>query len=165
MAITQLTIEGFRSLKRVEWSPAPLNVLIGPNGSGKSNLLRALRLLRSAAGGTLNDAVLSSGGMGALAWDSRAETRIAWSVTLDDNAAYALRLKRIGSSAESSFQMSSSMRAHPRFCGAAAERLCWTTTQIADLRLLHNPQFTSSVTSSRWASWLNVSATSVSTTT
>lgn len=99
MAITQLTIQGFRSLKRVEWSPARLNVLIGPNGSGKSNILRALRLLRSAADGTLNDAVLSSGGMGALVWDSR-ETRIGWSLTLDDSASYALTLTRIGNSAE-----------------------------------------------------------------
>jgi predicted ATPase len=54
-----LTIEGFRSLKHVEWSPARLNVLIGPNGSGKFNLLRALRLLRSAGSGTLRDAILS----------------------------------------------------------------------------------------------------------
>lgn len=99
MAITHLIIEGFRSLKRVEWSPGRLNVLIGPNGSGKSNLLRAFRLLRSAADGTLNDAVLSSGGMGALVWDSR-ESRIAWSVTLDDNATYALILKRLGNGAE-----------------------------------------------------------------
>ena len=100
MAITQLTIEGFRSLKRVEWSPARLNVLIGPNGSGKSNLLRALRLLRSAADGTLKDSVLSSGEMGALVWDSRAR-RIAWSVTLDGNhLLYDLALDRIGTGAE-----------------------------------------------------------------
>ncbi|MGZ5473273.1 MAG: AAA family ATPase, partial [Thermoanaerobaculia bacterium] len=82
MAITHLTIEGFRSLKHVEWSPAPLNVLIGPNGSGKSNLLRALRMLRSAALGNLDDAVFSSGGMGALVWDTRSR-RIRWQVALD----------------------------------------------------------------------------------
>lgn len=100
MAITQLTIEGFRSLKRVEWSPARLNVLIGPNGSGKSNLLRALRLLRSAADGTLKDAVLSAGGMGALVWDSR-ERRIAWHVEMNLTAVqYELTLHRIGVGAE-----------------------------------------------------------------
>ncbi|MGZ5432612.1 MAG: AAA family ATPase, partial [Thermoanaerobaculia bacterium] len=100
MAITQLTIEGFRSLKHVEWKPAPLNVLIGPNGSGKSNLLRALRLLRSAADGTLKNAVFSAGGMGALVWDSRAG-RIAWRIELNPDAAqYELTLHRLGQGAE-----------------------------------------------------------------
>lgn len=100
MAITHLTIEGFRSLKRVEWSPAPLNVLIGPNGSGKSNLLRGLRLLRSAARGTLHDDILASGGMGALVWDSRAQL-IMWNVTLANKPLhYRLALQRLGSGAE-----------------------------------------------------------------
>jgi predicted ATPase len=101
MAITQLTIEGFRSLKHVEWSPARLNVLIGPNGAGKSNLLRALRLLRSAASGTLRDAILSAGGMGALTWDSSAR-RISWSVALAPRNAmhYQLAIDRIGAGAE-----------------------------------------------------------------
>lgn len=99
MAITQLTIEGFRSLKRVEWKPAPLNVLIGPNGSGKSNLLRALQMLRSAADGTLYDVVLAVGGMGALVWDSRLKA-IAWSVTIEDSATYDITLNRLGAGAE-----------------------------------------------------------------
>ena len=42
MKILNLHVEGFRSLKAVDWSPGDLNVLIGPNGSGKSNLLRLL---------------------------------------------------------------------------------------------------------------------------
>lgn len=45
MKITELHIEGFRSLKNVTWRPGNLNVVIGPNGSGKSNLLRALDLI------------------------------------------------------------------------------------------------------------------------
>ncbi len=40
MKITQLDIEGFRSLRKVIWFPGDLNVIIGPNGTGKSNLLR-----------------------------------------------------------------------------------------------------------------------------
>ncbi|HEX6095294.1 MAG TPA: AAA family ATPase [Thermoanaerobaculia bacterium] len=99
MAITHLKIEGFRSLKSIEWSPARLNVLIGPNGSGKSNLLRALQLLQRAANGKLNDAVLSSGGMGSLAWDSRVRD-IFWRVSLEDRQIYELTLERIGTSAE-----------------------------------------------------------------
>jgi predicted ATPase len=100
MAITHLNIEGFRSLKLVKWWPAALNVLIGPNGSGKSNLLRALRLLRSAADGSLSDAVISSGGMGALVWDSSAR-RVAWFVAMGANDfQYELAIDRIGAGAE-----------------------------------------------------------------
>ena len=45
MKITRLCIEGFRSLRKVNWSPGDLNVIIGPNGTGKSNLLRFLELI------------------------------------------------------------------------------------------------------------------------
>lgn len=44
-ALTQLTIEGFRSIKRTELSLRPLNVLIGANGAGKSNLIDFFRML------------------------------------------------------------------------------------------------------------------------
>ena len=49
MKILNLHVEGFRSLKSVEWAPGDLNILIGPNGSGKSNLLRVLELLTESA--------------------------------------------------------------------------------------------------------------------
>ena len=45
MKILNLHVEGFRSLKSVDWAPGDLNVVIGPNGSGKSNLLRVLELV------------------------------------------------------------------------------------------------------------------------
>ena len=45
MKIERIKIEGYRSLKSVEWKPEPLNVLIGANASGKSNFLHALELL------------------------------------------------------------------------------------------------------------------------
>src|SRR4029077_6612863 len=72
--ITELHIEGFRSLKSVTWKPGHLNVMIGPNGGGKSNLLRALELLRIAANGGLRDAILRMGGMAPLVWDGQANT-------------------------------------------------------------------------------------------
>ena len=45
MKIRDLKIEGFRSLKSVEWKPGDVNMLIGPNAGGKSNLLQALEMI------------------------------------------------------------------------------------------------------------------------
>ena len=73
MKIQKLTIEGFRSLKKVEWSPGDLNVVIGQNASGKSNLIAALELLSASARGRLSDYVISHGGMTELVWDNKAE--------------------------------------------------------------------------------------------
>jgi predicted ATPase len=70
--ITQLEIEGFRSLKRVNWKPSDLNVVIGPNGTGKSNLLSFLELVAVAAQGGLGKYVQSLGGMEPLVWDGQA---------------------------------------------------------------------------------------------
>src|SRR5438552_11537415 len=74
MKITQLDIEGSRSLKNVTWKPGDLNVVIGPNGTGKSNLLRMLELIAVAAQGRLGRYVQASGGMDALVWDGRARS-------------------------------------------------------------------------------------------
>ncbi|WP_437915105.1 AAA family ATPase [Sorangium sp. So ce302] len=43
--LTNVRVEGFRSLKKVDLDFQPINVLIGPNGAGKSNLLSVLRLV------------------------------------------------------------------------------------------------------------------------
>jgi predicted ATPase len=100
--ITELHIEGFRSLKSVTWKPGPLNVLIGPNGGGKSNLLRALDLLRVAANGDLRDAILRMGGMVPLVWDGTAR-KIEFMLRVSDRAQgwqYELSLTRLGGSGD-----------------------------------------------------------------
>ncbi len=74
MKITQLDIEGFRSLRNVSWSPGDLNVIIGPNGTGKSNLLRFLELISISAQGKLGKYVQSLGGMDPLVWDGTADS-------------------------------------------------------------------------------------------
>ncbi len=72
MKITQLDIEGFRSLRNVSWFPGDLNVIIGPNGTGKSNLLRFLELISVSAQGKLGKYVQSLGGMDPIVWDGSA---------------------------------------------------------------------------------------------
>ena len=69
MAIRQLEINGYRSLKKAVWKPGPLNLVVGPNGSGKSNLLRLLGLISEAAHGHLAKSIADSGGMVPILWD------------------------------------------------------------------------------------------------
>lgn len=73
MWVTELHIQGYRTLKDVRWEPGALNIVIGPNASGKSNLLKFLRLISASARAGLNDQVLREGGMGAILWDGRGE--------------------------------------------------------------------------------------------
>ena len=102
MKIHRLKIEGFRSLRQVEWTPGDLNVIIGPNGSGKSNLLLALELLSESAAGQLGQFVRRVGGMGTLAWDGKGDP-ITFVLTTDGVSSvqqlacfkYELHLNRI----------------------------------------------------------------------
>lgn len=82
MAIQELHVAGFRSLRDVVWKPGKLNLFVGPNGSGKSNLLRLLELIGQTASGHLSNAVSSAGGMVPLLWNSTA-TDFGWRLRLD----------------------------------------------------------------------------------
>jgi len=73
MKITRLDIEGFRSLRKVSWSPGDLNLIIGPNGSGKSNLLRFLNLISISSQGRLGEHIQRMGGMDPIVWDGSAD--------------------------------------------------------------------------------------------
>lgn len=102
MKITKLDIEGFRSLRNVNWSPGELNVIIGPNGTGKSNLLRFLELISVSAQGRLGKYVQSLGGMDPIVWDGQStsikfvlETKPAGSEL--DPEQYELEMIRLGS--------------------------------------------------------------------
>jgi predicted ATPase len=61
MEILKLHVEGFGSLKSVDWSPGDLDAAIGPNGSGKSNFLRVLELLSASARRELAESIQSAG--------------------------------------------------------------------------------------------------------
>lgn len=102
MKITQLDIEGFRSLRKVSWLPGDLNVIIGPNGSGKSNLLRFMELIAMSAQGRLGKYIQSSGGMSPIVWDGVASSiKFAIETTPEEGDLgpehYELELTRLGS--------------------------------------------------------------------
>jgi predicted ATPase len=82
MAIQELSVEGFRSLKNVTWRPGSLNLLVGPNGAGKSNLLRLLEFVSNAARGRIAETVRQAGGIVPLLWDHSARS-LSWSLQLD----------------------------------------------------------------------------------
>ena len=65
-AVTRISIEGFRSLKAIDFAPGRVTVLIGANGSGKSNLLSALRMIPLMRTGSLRRFVGEAGGASAL---------------------------------------------------------------------------------------------------
>lgn len=66
MKLTQLHIEGYRSLVSVILPLRPLTVIIGPNGSGKTSLLEVFELLREAAQANLAEAIERLGGVNAI---------------------------------------------------------------------------------------------------
>jgi predicted ATPase len=72
LKILELEVSGYRSLKKVNWKPGDLNILIGPNGSGKSNLLRLLQIISISARGELSSYIQNAGGMEPLMWDGAA---------------------------------------------------------------------------------------------
>jgi predicted ATPase len=68
MAVRELWIEGYRSIRALRLPLTPVTVVVGPNGSGKTNLYRALRLLSAAAEGTLSRSLADEGGMPSVLW-------------------------------------------------------------------------------------------------
>ena len=61
--LTDIAIQGFKSLRDVQIELGRVNVFIGANGSGKTNLLEAIGLLSAAAGGTIDDQALMRRGV------------------------------------------------------------------------------------------------------
>lgn len=73
--LSRLTLEGFKSIRQMDLTLGPLNVLIGANGAGKSNLLSFFRMLNALAEGGLQRFVGGQGGGNALLYYGRKRTR------------------------------------------------------------------------------------------
>jgi predicted ATPase len=68
MAIRELHVSGYRSIRELRLQLGNLNVLTGPNGSGKSNLYNSVFLLAKVASGGFAHLVAEEGGMASLFW-------------------------------------------------------------------------------------------------
>lgn len=66
--LTTLAIENYRSIIKLVLPLGQLNLVTGANGAGKSNLYKALRLLASAAGTGLPQAIAQEGGLDSVFW-------------------------------------------------------------------------------------------------
>jgi predicted ATPase len=72
--LTQLTVEGFKSIASQTLELERLNVLIGGNGVGKSNLISVFKFLRNMYDGDLQVAVGKAGGANAILHFGRKRT-------------------------------------------------------------------------------------------
>ncbi len=68
MPLTAVTIQGYRSVRRLFLPVDACAVFVGANGVGKTNLYKALGLLRSAADNTLTRAIAGEGGIESVLW-------------------------------------------------------------------------------------------------
>ncbi len=68
MQVFSVGIEGYRSIRRLQFPLKRLNVFIGENGVGKTNLYRGLQLVQAAASGMLTRELAVEGGMESALW-------------------------------------------------------------------------------------------------
>jgi predicted ATPase len=61
-SLDYITIEGFKSIAKLELSLKPINIVIGANGSGKSNFVGVFEFLHEIRGGRLAGYVAKAGG-------------------------------------------------------------------------------------------------------
>ncbi len=60
--LTNIKVEGFKSIKEINLPLKPLNIIVGPNGVGKSNFIGVFKLLYKIVSLDLQKYVLSCGG-------------------------------------------------------------------------------------------------------
>jgi predicted ATPase len=68
LAVRELHVQGYRSVKEIRLKLKRVNVLVGPNGCGKSNLYRSMMLIAAAARGTFAMDLASEGGIASILW-------------------------------------------------------------------------------------------------
>ena len=94
-----LSIQGFRRLKDVDFPLRPLCVIIGANGVGKTSILDIVSLLANSARGELSSAITELSGISSiLTYDQAHDLRLGISkeVLYHEPLEYSLRLKPEG---------------------------------------------------------------------
>jgi predicted ATPase len=68
MALSEIRVAGYRSVRDMRLPLARINVLTGPNGCGKSNLYNSLLLIARSAQGQFGRAIAEEGGTPSVFW-------------------------------------------------------------------------------------------------
>lgn len=68
MPLTAISIQNYRSIRKLYLPVEACSIFVGANGVGKSNLYKALGLLRGAADGTITRAIAHEGGIESVLW-------------------------------------------------------------------------------------------------
>lgn len=63
LKVQRVSLEGYRSIRKLSFPLSQLNIFVGENGVGKTNLYRGLQLAHSAATGGLARELAAEGGM------------------------------------------------------------------------------------------------------
>lgn len=96
MPLTAISIEGYRSVRRLYLPIGNLSVFVGANGVGKTNLYNGLALLRAAAEGTITRAVAVEGGVESVLWAGARRkgdpVRLALRAHFDDDMTYEIEI-------------------------------------------------------------------------
>lgn len=97
MPLSSVTIQNYRSVRRLSFPLEQLTIFVGANGVGKTNLYNALALLRSAAEGTIARSIAEEGGLESVLWagprSDRGPVRLVLKARFDEleyGAAYDL---------------------------------------------------------------------------
>ncbi|TDN37002.1 DUF2813 domain-containing protein [Hymenobacter sp. UV11] len=91
--IERIQIRGFKSIRELDLSLRPLNILIGPNGVGKSNFISFFKLLNQLYEQRLKKYVADNGYMNALLFFGAKHTeRLSGLVDFNNTNAYAFQL-------------------------------------------------------------------------
>src|SRR5258707_11858267 len=83
VAIREIHVTGYRSVRQLRLKLRNINVLTGPNASGKSNLYNSVFLLAKAAAGGFAQVIAEEGGMPSVLWAGARKSRTLGSARLE----------------------------------------------------------------------------------
>ena len=83
MAIREIHVTGYRSVRNLRLHLSQINVLTGPNATGKTNLYNSVFLLAKAAAGGFAQVIAEEGGMPSVVWAGARKSRSIGSARLE----------------------------------------------------------------------------------
>lgn len=83
MAIREIHVTGYRSVRNLRLHLSQINVLTGANGTGKTNLYNSVFLLAKAAAGGFAQVVAEEGGMPSVLWAGARKSRSLGAIRLE----------------------------------------------------------------------------------